>query len=99
MILVVMMMEVFFCIYGYIHFCNRRIHTNINVNFLPGLKYRLFVICGSDNENRSTFVSSLDKFVRNVVPTNVPQLKKYVCHSLIALNDNKPKAAEVDFQR
>jgi len=67
--------------------------------WFPGPKYRLFVICGSDNETRSTFVSSLDKFVRNVAPTHVLELKNYVCTNLIAIKDNKPHAAEVDFQR
>ncbi|WAR07278.1 R213A-like protein [Mya arenaria] len=44
------------------------------------IKYRLFVICGSDNEYRSTIVSYLEKCVRHVGPVNGRQLKEYVTH-------------------
>ncbi|XP_052808680.1 E3 ubiquitin-protein ligase rnf213-alpha-like isoform X1 [Mya arenaria] len=61
-------------------------------------KYRLFIICGSDNEYRSTIVSSLEKYVRHVGPVNGRQLKEYVSRHLEApALAGKPCAAMVDF--
>ncbi|XP_052808614.1 E3 ubiquitin-protein ligase rnf213-alpha-like isoform X2 [Mya arenaria] len=64
------------------------------------IKYRLFVICGSDNKYHSTIVSSLEKYVRHVGPVNGRQLKEYVTRHLEApAFSDKPCAAMVDFKR
>ncbi|XP_060561077.1 E3 ubiquitin-protein ligase RNF213-like, partial [Ruditapes philippinarum] len=66
------------------------------------LKYRLFVICGSDNEYRSTIVSSLDKFKRQPLPANTSHLRDYLANKLIVQEHDivgvRP-AACVDRQR
>ncbi|XP_053396335.1 E3 ubiquitin-protein ligase rnf213-alpha-like isoform X2 [Mercenaria mercenaria] len=66
------------------------------------LKYRLLVICGSDNEYRSTIVSSLDKFKRQPLPANTTHLREYLANKLAiqqrTIANIKP-AADVDKQR
>ncbi|XP_053388233.1 E3 ubiquitin-protein ligase rnf213-alpha-like, partial [Mercenaria mercenaria] len=50
--------------------------------FDKDLKYRLLVICGSDNEYRSTIVSSLDKYKRQPLPVNNVHLREYIASKL-----------------
>ncbi|XP_053396009.1 E3 ubiquitin-protein ligase rnf213-alpha-like [Mercenaria mercenaria] len=73
----------------------------LEVHYLD-LKYRLLVICGSDNEYRSTIVSSLDKFKRQPLPANTTHLREYLANKLAiqqrALSGIRP-AADVDKQR
>ncbi|XP_052808691.1 E3 ubiquitin-protein ligase rnf213-alpha-like isoform X2 [Mya arenaria] len=72
----------------------------LDIRHSDGIKYRLFVICGSDNEYRSTIVSSLEKYLRHVGPVNGRQLKEYVTRHLEAPRfHGKPCAAMVDFKR
>ncbi|XP_052808603.1 E3 ubiquitin-protein ligase rnf213-alpha-like isoform X2 [Mya arenaria] len=72
----------------------------LDIRHSDGIKYRLFVICGSDNEYRSTIVSSLEKCLRHVGPVNGRQLKEYVTRHLEApAVPGKPCAAMVDFKR
>ncbi|WAR07285.1 R213A-like protein [Mya arenaria] len=72
----------------------------LDIRHYDDIKYRLFVICGSDNEYRSTIVSSLEKYVRQVGPVNGLQLKKYVTRHLEApVFPGKSYAAMVDFKR
>ncbi|XP_053396010.1 E3 ubiquitin-protein ligase rnf213-alpha-like [Mercenaria mercenaria] len=66
------------------------------------LKYRLLVICGSDNEYRSTIVSSLDKFKRQPLPANTTHLREYLANKLAIQQRTIAKirpAADVDTQR
>ncbi|WAR07208.1 R213A-like protein [Mya arenaria] len=72
----------------------------LDIRHYDDIKYRLFVICGSDNEYRSTIVSSLEKYVRQVGQVNGLQLKKYVTRHLEApVFPGKSYAAMVDFKR
>ncbi|XP_052807608.1 E3 ubiquitin-protein ligase rnf213-alpha-like isoform X3 [Mya arenaria] len=72
----------------------------LDIQHSHDIKYRLFVICGSDNEYRSTIVSYLEKCVRHVGPVNGRQLKEYVTRHLEApAFCDKPCAAMVDFKR
>ncbi|XP_053390338.1 E3 ubiquitin-protein ligase rnf213-alpha-like, partial [Mercenaria mercenaria] len=66
------------------------------------LKYRLLVICGSDNEYKSTIASALDKYKRQPLPTNVSHLREYLSTKLTLqqqpVTGVRP-AAYVDHQR
>ncbi|XP_053396339.1 E3 ubiquitin-protein ligase rnf213-alpha-like isoform X2 [Mercenaria mercenaria] len=66
------------------------------------LGYRLLIICGSDNEYKSTIVSSLDKYKRQPLPTSTAQLQNYLSVKLIIqpqiISGVKP-AAHVDWER
>ncbi|KAH3735719.1 hypothetical protein DPMN_042254 [Dreissena polymorpha] len=63
------------------------------------LKYRLFVICGSDNEYRSPFVSFLDKYVRQVQTVNPTLLREYVAEKLVVPRTRTQSASSIDFNR
>ncbi|XP_052243691.1 E3 ubiquitin-protein ligase rnf213-alpha-like [Dreissena polymorpha] len=63
------------------------------------LKYRLFVICGLDNEYRSPFVSSLDKYVRQVQTVNPTLLREYVAEKLVVPKTRTQSASSIDFYR
>ncbi|XP_053396018.1 E3 ubiquitin-protein ligase rnf213-alpha-like [Mercenaria mercenaria] len=66
------------------------------------LKYRLLVVCGSDNEYRSSLVSSLDKYRRQSLPVNVRHLRAYLADKLSvqyhSISGIRP-AAHVDSDR
>ncbi|KAH3727158.1 hypothetical protein DPMN_053084, partial [Dreissena polymorpha] len=62
-------------------------------------KYRLFIICGSDNECRSPFVSSLDKYIRHVPTISQASLGAYVADKLSVSETYGLSAASVDFNR
>ena len=71
----------------------------INAEDAP--RYRLVVICGSDNEYRSRIVASLDKYRRPAIPVNLEYLKEYVSKKL-QVNEFVPEikpAACVDFNK
>ncbi|XP_060586365.1 E3 ubiquitin-protein ligase rnf213-alpha-like [Ruditapes philippinarum] len=66
------------------------------------LNYRLLVICGSDNEHKSTMASSLDKFKRQPLLGNISYLREYLSNKLtvsqLTISGARP-AASVDHQR
>ncbi|XP_053396356.1 E3 ubiquitin-protein ligase rnf213-alpha-like [Mercenaria mercenaria] len=64
-----------------------------------GLKYRLLVICCTDNEYRSTIVSSLDKYKRQPLPTNIVHLRDYIASKLFADTSGVTSAALIDCDR
>lgn len=66
------------------------------------VKYRLLVICGSENEHRFSIASYLDKFKRQTLPVNTSQLRKYLGEKLAIQHGDVSKirpAADVDWQR
>ncbi|KAH3728508.1 hypothetical protein DPMN_054465, partial [Dreissena polymorpha] len=71
----------------------------LETNHKENRAYRLFVICGSDNEYRSPFVSSLDKYIRQVPTISQPALGAYVAEKLTVPKTNEDSAAVVDFNR
>lgn len=59
------------------------------------------MICSSDNEYRSTIISSLDKYKRQLLPTRIDHLRQYLVNKLQVQNAQtkiKP-AAFVDSDR
>ncbi|XP_052087598.1 E3 ubiquitin-protein ligase rnf213-alpha-like isoform X5 [Mytilus californianus] len=64
-------------------------------------KYRLIVLCSTENENQSVIVRALAKFHRNQMPLNVDKIKKYLSSKLKSDSptDTTLPACKVDFDR
>ncbi|XP_052242497.1 E3 ubiquitin-protein ligase RNF213-like [Dreissena polymorpha] len=63
------------------------------------LKYRMFIICGSDNEYRCPLVASLGKFIRQVQTVHQDAVKKYVEDKLVVPVNRIHSVSCVDFKR
>ncbi|VDH93225.1 ubiquitin carboxyl-terminal hydrolase 34 [Mytilus galloprovincialis] len=66
-----------------------------------GMKYRLVVICSSENEYKSRVVAALDKYHRPQLPIDVPNVRKYLLTKLKVEKSTtgvRPASA-VDFER
>ncbi|XP_063404431.1 E3 ubiquitin-protein ligase rnf213-alpha-like [Mytilus trossulus] len=66
-----------------------------------GMKYRLVVICSSENEYKSRVVAALDKYHRPQLPIDVPNVRKYLLTKLKVERSTtgvRPASA-VDFER
>ncbi|XP_060597648.1 E3 ubiquitin-protein ligase rnf213-alpha-like, partial [Ruditapes philippinarum] len=74
----------------------------LEVHHNEDLNYHLLVICGSDNEYKSTMASSLDKFKRQPLLGNISHLREYLSTKLTVsqttISGARP-AASVDHQR
>ncbi|XP_060604557.1 E3 ubiquitin-protein ligase RNF213-like [Ruditapes philippinarum] len=71
-------------------------------HFSKDLNYQLIVICGSDNEYRSTIVSSLDKYKKQPLPINISRVREYVASKLRTEEDDNigiTPAACIDSER
>ncbi|XP_052238403.1 E3 ubiquitin-protein ligase RNF213-like [Dreissena polymorpha] len=66
-------------------------------NTRAGKQYRLAIICGSDNEYRCPFVSSLDKYVRPTPTIQQEAVQAYIEAKLVV--QNHLAASIVDFKR
>ncbi|XP_053391303.1 E3 ubiquitin-protein ligase rnf213-alpha-like, partial [Mercenaria mercenaria] len=66
------------------------------------LKYRLIVICSSENEYRSSLVTFLDKFKRTALPVKMDVIRNYLKDKLVcqanSINGIRP-AASLDKER
>ena len=73
-----------------------------NLSKFLDLNYQLIVICGSDNEYRSTIVSSLDKYRKQPLPVNIARTREYIA-SKLRIEEEEPTgiipAAFVDSER
>ncbi|XP_052243455.1 E3 ubiquitin-protein ligase RNF213-like [Dreissena polymorpha] len=63
------------------------------------LKYRLFIICGSDNEYRCPLVPLFGKFIRQVQTVHQDAVKKYVEDKLVVPVNRIHSVSCVDFKR
>ncbi|CAC5418278.1 RNF213 [Mytilus coruscus] len=66
-----------------------------------GMKYRLVVICSSENEYKSRVVAALDKYHRPQLPIDVPNVRKYLLTKMKVERSTtgvRPASA-VDFER
>ncbi|XP_060599995.1 E3 ubiquitin-protein ligase RNF213-like [Ruditapes philippinarum] len=71
-------------------------------HFSKDMNYQLIVICGSDNEYRSTIVSSLDKYKKQPLPINISRVREYVQSKLRTEEDDNigiTPAACIDSER
>ncbi|XP_052215091.1 E3 ubiquitin-protein ligase rnf213-alpha-like isoform X2 [Dreissena polymorpha] len=62
-------------------------------------QYRLFVICESSNENRSSFGIALHKYLQRMQPPDSEKLKSYVFKHLTVPNSRMHSAAVVELNR
>jgi hypothetical protein len=66
-----------------------------------GKKYKLVVICSSENEYKSRIVAALDKYHKPQLPIDVQTVRKYLLTKLkveTSLTGVQPASA-VDFER
>ena len=70
--------------------------------YISGKKYRLIVICSSENEYKSRIVAALDKYHRYQLNENVVNIRKYLL-TKFQINKKIPKgiqpASAVDFEK
>ncbi|XP_052239407.1 E3 ubiquitin-protein ligase rnf213-alpha-like [Dreissena polymorpha] len=64
---------------------------------IDNLKYRLVIVCSSENEYRCPIVSSLDKYIRQVHTIDQNAVKAYIKDKLVV--QKNPAASSVDFER
>lgn len=79
----------------------RKAYKHYVLFLLTDSKYRLVVICGSDNKYQSSIVSCLDKYLRQSMPVKTSDLRTYVTSKLRQSTEvqNVTPAATVDFER
>ncbi|XP_052224866.1 E3 ubiquitin-protein ligase rnf213-alpha-like [Dreissena polymorpha] len=71
----------------------------LEANGMGVQRYRLIIICGSDNECRSPFVAALDKYVRHIEIASHKAIKEYVTSKMIVPATITQSASCVDFER
>ncbi|WAR16700.1 R213A-like protein, partial [Mya arenaria] len=63
-------------------------------------KYKLFIICCRENENRSPLVSSLQKYMRPAIPFETEELSQYLLSKFTAKNgSDQTLASDVDLEK
>lgn len=71
----------------------------MNVSLL-GKKYRLVVICSSENEYKSRMVAALDKYHRPAIYPNVDSIRKYLLNKFqVKTECIETPACVADFDR